>query len=358
MGWTIKIVAVFVGLISLTLGLWPVWLLCFGYLGYSLWRATRRPTVVLKDERGTGGSRRRSAFKKRYAAAGVCFVLSLVALADGGSLSPLVFAAAGGVIIVTGILGRGPSFSEVKPVENSTLLRSRWLPHSWVALAEVRFATPRISRALSSIRNEIIVTTDSGKASVYLPIRVQARSASGAEKKVATKLAPLARILGARGAYVLPLDSNEAATRMDAPLDEVELQLENRKDGLASLRSAPFDVLVLAPAGHMLESAAAYVVRSGEKPGRARIPARGRDLESQPLMWEALEALGQSHLPQVPDALTNFLSTVCATRGEGVGERLVNGGETGSGTMLVSSLGATQVELTRPQLRMIVSVYG
>jgi hypothetical protein len=73
---------------------------------------------------------------------------------------------------------------------------------------------------------------------------------------------------------------------------------------------------------------------------------------------EALETLSEKHLPQTPDACISFLSSVCATWDEGLGDKLVNGGQTDSGALLVGSLGATQVELTRPQLRVIVRAYG
>jgi hypothetical protein len=143
-------------------------------------------------------------------------------------------------------------------------------------------------------------------------------------------------------------------------LKEVGLAMEYGREGVASLNSTPFDVLVLAPAGHTLESAAAYVAEpaSEGKVSYSRIPSTGRKLESQPLVWEVLETLGEKHLPQTPDDYTNFLSSVYATRGEGLGERLVNGGETGTGTVLIGSLGATHVELSRPQLRAIVKAYG
>jgi len=75
-------------------------------------------------------------------------------------------------------------------------------------------------------------------------------------------------------------------------------------------------------------------------------------------MWEALEKLGEKYVPESADGMTTFLGSVCATRGESLGERLVNGGETGSGTILVGALGTTQIELTRPQLRTIVRAYG
>ena len=75
-------------------------------------------------------------------------------------------------------------------------------------------------------------------------------------------------------------------------------------------------------------------------------------------MWEALETIGERHALNPADAYTSFLSSVCATRGEGLGERLQNGGVTEAGNILVGSLGAEHVELSRPQLRAIMSAYA
>ena len=60
MGWLLKVGALVVGLFSLSLGLWPVSLLCFGYLGYCLWSATRKRRIYVMDKSG-GGARAASA---------------------------------------------------------------------------------------------------------------------------------------------------------------------------------------------------------------------------------------------------------------------------------------------------------
>ncbi|MDA4137419.1 MAG: hypothetical protein OK449_10535 [Thaumarchaeota archaeon] len=360
MGWLLKIGALLVGLASLTLGFWPIWVACFGYLAYSLWSATKRRTVLVRDQRKPREAPqvKRSVFKKRYIAAGFSFVLALAALGEGGTYAPWVFGFIGAAIVASGVFNRGPSLSQFRPVPDSILLRSRWLPISWASVIEVKFGTQQMSRALSSVGNEMVMTVSSERVSVYLPLRVRAFSVPSAEAKVAERLAPIARMLSARGAFALPLDSKEAAARMDWSLRAVDLALEYGMDGATALTSTPFDVLVLGPSGHMLESAAAYVVQPSRRPGYVLIPSPGRKLESQPLLWEALETLSEKHMPQTPDAYTSFLSGVCATKGEGLGERLINGGQSGPGTVLVGSLGSTQVELTRPQLRAIVRAYG
>jgi hypothetical protein len=250
----------------------------------------------------------------------------------------------------------------VKPVPGSILLRSRWLPLSWTSLVEVKFGTAQMAKALSSVGCEMLFTLDSEKVSVCLPIRTMALSAPRAEQKVVERLAPVARALGARGAYVLPLDGKEAAARLAWSLRPVDLSLEYGRDGVVSLNSTPFDALVVRPEGHLVRAAAGYVrlprLEEGGQSGLSTLPSAGRALKSQPLVWEALEVLGERLQVPPADEYTNFLSSVCATRGEGLGERLVNGGRDGAATVTVSSLGATQVQLTRPQLRAIVMAYG
>jgi hypothetical protein len=362
MGWLFKGLVLVVGLFSLTLGFWPLWAPCFGYLAYSLWSATRRRNVYVKDR--TGGAaqpprpKKPRLFKRRYLLAGVFFVLGAAAHGDRGTYSPYVFISLGVAIVLSGVPRITQRMSALKPVPDSILLRSRWFPISWVSLVEVKFGTPQMSRALSSVGCEVLLTTDSERISVYLPLRVLALSAPQANRRVVERLAPLARQLSPKGAFVFPLDAKEAAARITWSLESVDLALEYGRNGVVSLNSTPFDILVIKPDGHLVERAAGYAKLGGSKQGGPALPSPGRKLGSQPLVWEALEVLGEKFQVKEADPCTSFLSSVCATKGEGVGDRLVNEGRDGTATVMVSSLGAGQVELTRPQLRAIVRAYG
>jgi hypothetical protein len=360
MGWLIKGLVLVAGLVSLTLGAFFIWVPCFGYLAYTLWSATRKPKVYVHDEKKERGTPkgRGSRFKKRYIAACASLVLSAVAFIVGGALAPWVFLATGSLILVSGVFNLGPSFTRVEQVPDSILLRRKWLPFSWVSLVEVKFGTQQMSKALSSVGCDIMMTVSSERVSVYLPVGVRALTAPSAESKVTEKLGPIARMLSAKGAYTLPLESKEAAAKLDWSLEPVYVALEYGRDGVVSLNSTPFDVLVLAPSAHLLESAAAYVAVPNRKQGRYRVPGKGRKLASRPLLWEALEVLAERHAPENADAVTGFLSSVSASRGESVGDRLENGGRTETGKIVVGSVGSQQVELTRPQLRAIVRAYG
>jgi hypothetical protein len=204
----------------------------------------------------------------------------------------------------------------------------------------------------------MLLTTDSERVSVYLPMRTLALSAPMADRKIVERLAPVARSLSAKGAYVLPLDGKEAGARLAWSLKPVDLALEYGKNGVVSLNSTLFDALVLKPEGHLIRAAAGYVKLPNPKEETVTLPSAGRKLGSQPLVWEALEVLGEKFQVLEADAYTNFLSSVCATQGDGLGERLASEGRDGSATVMISSLGAPQVELTRPQLRAIVRAYG
>ena len=135
MGLMFKGLVVFVGLITLGAGLWPISLLCFAYIGYSVWASTRRKRIYVKDERGQAQPPqvRKSYFRKRYILAGFFFLLALVALGNRGTYSPLVFGSIGALIVASGMSVRGPSFSEVRPVPGSVVLKNRWL---WVQLED------------------------------------------------------------------------------------------------------------------------------------------------------------------------------------------------------------------------------
>jgi hypothetical protein len=362
MGWLFKGLLLVVGLMSLTLGFWPLWVACFGYLAYSLWSATRRRNVYVMDR--TGGAaqppmpNKPGLFKKRYLLAGALLALGLVAASDGGTYSPFVFVSLGVAIVLSGVLRIAPRTSALESVPDSILLRSRWFPFLWASLVEVKFGTPRMSKALSSVGCEVLFTTDSERISVYLPLRAFALSAPRADRKVVEKLGPIARQLSPKGAFVLPLEGKEAAARLTWSLRPVDLALEYGRNGVVSLNSTPFDVLVLKPEGHLVERAAGYAKLVSSKQVGPALPSSGRKLGSRPLLWEALEVLIEKFQVKEADLCTNFLSSVCATKGEGLGERLVNEGRDGASTVLVSSLDAGQVELTRPQLRAIVRAYG
>ena len=359
MGWLVKGLALVVGLVSLTLGLWPLSVSCFGYIGYSLWSSARRGTVYVKHE--TRASRRSRVkiglFKRRYVVSGILLLLAGAAFTGGGTFSPWVFLSGGLIVAASGFAGGGPGSSEVLAVPDSILLRSRWRPFSWTSLVELKFATGDMARSLSAVGSEMMMTVRSGNLSVYLPIRVRAWSAPAAESKVSERLAPVARVLSSRGVYALPLGSQEAAKSLDWSLRSADISGYGA-DGVASLNSTPFDVLVLTPSGHFLESAAAYVTMQNKGPGHCRMPGKGKKLENRPLLWEVLRTLAKNHSLQSADALTGFLSSMSATRGENLGDRLDGGDRTKDGKVALASLGEAEVELTPPQLRAIVRAYG
>ena len=224
-----------------------------------------------------------------------------------------------------------------------------------------------MARALSAVGQKMIIVI-SEKASVYLPVGVLALNSSSAEARAVEKLGLLTRSLGPRGAFPLPLESEDASSRLGWSLKPVKLEL----DDVSSLQSTPFNVLVLNPSGHVIESAGAYVMKKTVEEERKAdgavtrekaegfIPPANQKPSRPPLLWEALDILEEKFDVSEADSYTTFLSSVCATQGEAVGDRLVNEGESGPGgkNVFVSSLGAPRVELSKSQLRAIVRAYG
>ena len=363
MGWILRITAFFVGLVALALGLWPVTLVCVGYLVYSLWPRTKRVYVLKDDARPQ--RRQLVTTRMRYGIAVFLFILAFIALAAGGTYAPLFFGGIGLAVIFWPSVSSRLGLSRVKPIPDSILLRSTFLPFSWVCLVELKLGTPKMAKALSAVGEKMIIVI-SDKASFYLPVGVLALDSASAEARAVEKLGLLTRSLGPRGAFPLPLESGDASSRLGWALKPVKLEL----DDVASLQSTPFNVLVLNPSGHVIDSAGAYVLKKTveeEKKGEGAtteksegfIPPANQKPSRPPLLWEALDILEEKFGVSEAYSYTTFLSSVCATQGEAVGDRLVNEGESGhGGKVFVSSLDAPRVELSKSQLRAIVRAYG
>jgi hypothetical protein len=76
-------------------------------------------------------------------------------------------------------------------------------------------------------------------------------------------------------------------------------------------------------------------------------------------LWEVFQELGKKIQWPKPDEYTTFLASIFATKGETIGERIVEAGSTGdSKEVLVQSLGTPAVQLSRAQLRAIARIYA
>ncbi|MDG6910695.1 MAG: hypothetical protein JRN08_10040 [Nitrososphaerota archaeon] len=273
-------------------------------------------------------------------------VLSGVALSSGGVASPAAFLAGGMVVLLWPVLRPMLPFSEVAPVGDSILLKSKYSPVDWCALAELKPGAEAFPRAISSFRGTLLVFTDTGKA--YALARCRSLSRKEAEERVLSKFRSSAP---GTGAYVLPLDGEVAADVFRLKLSRTKLPSGDLAESAPSVSG----LLVLDCDGRSIRSGAAFRVE-GASPS-STLPGRGTGLESAPLTWEVLEAIGKRTRWPDPDSLSDLLDSMTATRGVPVAERIRT--LEGSGAQVtVHSLTGEEVHVSRPQLRAILSIYS
>jgi len=210
MGWGLRLFAAFVGLASFGAGLWPVGVICFAYLATSL-----RPRKSRDLKEKIGGTHRAGL---RHVLAAALLLLSAVALASGGALSPVVFFAGGMTVLLWPKVIRNSPSLELVPVANSVLLRPRFFPLTWVALAEFKAGSEAFPRALSHFTGTLLLFVETGKAYALASCRSLAKRE--AEINVLSQF-KLSAPPG--GAYLLPLDSGSAAGVLRVKMAPVRL---------------------------------------------------------------------------------------------------------------------------------------
>ena len=335
MGWWKKIAVGVLGMLLIGSLLWPVALACFLYLAITLW--PRRE-----------GSGPRSHVNGRLVVSLVLFGLAAVALVSGGTLSPIIFSFLGGTILFWPSLRALLPVGEVVPVRDSVLLRSRYFPFAWLAVAELKPGSDSFARAVSAFTGTLLVFTDSGRAFVL------ATCNAGSRATAEEKLIRMLRVsLPDRhsGAYLLPLDSGAAMNVLRQRFSKARLSDPDLVKAAPRFSGA----LVLECSDSKIRAA-----RSFATSGPARVsalPGRGGSLDSPPLIWEVVGAIEERTRWPEPDSFSSLLDSLNATRGVPLGERL-KVLESNDGDVSLESLGGAQVLVTRPQLRAIVSLYS
>ncbi len=340
MSWKAKVFVALIGLMLLGAGLWPLGLLCFFYL------------VVPRGPKSTLGpwpdAKPRRRFPSRYVIGFGLILLSGVALAMGGSLSPVAFSVAGGAVLLWPVLAVRLPVGEVNPVRESVLLRSKFLPIAWHAVAELKPGAESFPRAASSFNGTLLVFTETGRA--YVIASCFALSRKEAELKLLQQLRSSAPGVRA-GAFLLPLDAVPAADLFRSRTSRSRLSSASLVDSAPHVNG----ILLLECYGDLARRAAAYEI-DGSSPS-ARLPSNGTELENPPLVWEVLDGLGKRTSWPEPDAFSNLLDSLVATKGVPIGERLKSMEGEGS-DLTVRSLAGEQLRITRPQMRAIVSIYS
>jgi hypothetical protein len=338
MGWTGRLFVLLVGLLSFAVGLWFVGVFSVIYLAVSF-----RP----KHEYSVATTKATSGFRNRLFLAGGLFILSASAFAGGGTLSPVVLFLAGSIVILWSSLHLESIFAQVVPIDESILLKSKYAPFLWYALAEVKPGPDDFPRAASSLSGTMVIFVDAGRA--YILAKCRSWNRNGAEIQLLSRLKASASNRQSR-AYILPLDSKSASELFLHRLSETKLPEE-----LATHASSLPGLLVVHARGGRIEQASAYkILAPSSSPS---LPLRYKEVANGPLLWELLDSIGKRSRWPGPDAYSNLLDSVSATRGEPIGERL-GGIEGSAGSVIVQSLGGEKLELSRPQLRAIISIYS
>ncbi len=340
MGWKLKVLALLVGLMSFGAGVWPIVLLCFAYLLLGI-RPKHRKRDGVKD-------RPRSRLSARVCLAGLMLLLSAVALYFGGTFSPLLFSAAGGVLLLWPTLLRRLSLGKLVPVSGSILLRSKYFPMIWCAVAEVKPGAEPFPLAVSSFSGTLLVNTDTGRT--YSLALSRAFGRGDAEARIVETFRSAAPGAHA-GAYLLPLDADTASDVLRHMGKPIRLPPEDLPGALARVSC----FLALDCARGVARRVGAFEI--GHPSTAPGLPGRLGGLESSPLTWEVFDAVGKRTRFPEPDGYSNLLDSMLATKGVPFAER-VRELESSEGHLKIRSLSGEEVRATRTQLRALVSIYS
>jgi len=359
MGWMFKGFLVLLALILFGAGVWWVSAIIFVYLFFS-WRSGRRRverTIVVaptggEDYGSASDSGKRSGrlgvtWRWRYLLGGIFLLGAFLGLAAHGTFSPLVFGGLGALCFLWGPLSRSGHVPAIgfSPVRESTMLRSELLPFEWLTVAEVKLSSPESARALSVLRdNLVVVASPSEKASAYLMVKVAAPTYRSADAKMSERLRKLTGMLSRRGAYLLPLDSAEAVRKFQPGLEPLKLDAE--RDGVqVAVGHSPYDVLVVKPDGVHVKKLGAYQIARSAREAEvervldgsreppvgseaiplarsASLPQTRETLEKPALLWEVVSYLQERFQLSEPDGYAMFLNSMHLSRGAPPGSKL------------------------------------
>ncbi|MDG6914673.1 MAG: hypothetical protein JRN51_10235 [Nitrososphaerota archaeon] len=349
MGWFLKVVALLLAFVLVGAGTWSLALIIFAAL---LLPPVFRLLHRSKQAPQTTGKKGR--LPARYLLAGTLLVLAFAGYLAHGSFSPLAFGTLGLVVLLWGRLAVLAVSSSLKPVNESILLRSTRLQASWAGVARVTSITRDLGRALAGVSGTVILSLSDVPA-VYVVVERKAWSEKAAEEEVLSALRELTWSLAPRGAYLLPLDSQQAYALFQPSFEAARFA---EADLTHTLASGSHDLISLRQSGGFARALGLYRRTGGVHDGKVRIPLPERDLSRQPVFLEVFKAIGGRLSSPSPDQYTAFLSSLYATSGEPVGTRVFDGGTaTQSGMMLVKSQGSPPVELSKAQLRAVVRIY-
>ena len=350
MGLLTKGLILSVGLIAFGSGAWIIALPIFAYLFLPPILHNRRPAPQGVSNTGDTGWKSRLPVVKVLGA--VLLLLSLIGIAEGGTFSPIVFGVPGLILLAAPTLVSSLS-SNAKPVEDSILLRGRFVPFKWYAIAEVKVSTRDVASALSGVGERILLV--SGPAPrILLIFATSSFSRSGAEDSLFRGIKSAARALVPLGVYLLPLDSSEAETLTQLK----SLQIGPHRDDIRQfISTSDYGAVAVEGLHGFVRSFELYAKSDETLKTRSVLSGAWEMSQGLPTVREFLHlALHKTGAPH-PDGYTAFLSSMAATEGETLGQRITQTEGDQGEILFVASLGTPQVKLTRAQLQAATRIY-
>jgi len=341
-----KVLLFIFALITFGLGAWIIALPILAYLFLPpILRSRGKSAPRQAFSNGVPG--RRSGMPVVKILGAVLLLLALIGIAEGGTFSPVVFGVPG-VLLLAAPKAVSSLASSAKPVEDSILLRGSLLPFRWFAVARVYFSTRDPAGALSGLGERILFL--SNPAELFIVFSTTALGRGTAERGILERMRSAAVTLSPLGVYLLPQEGKHAPEETS-----LRRRVKIPDGGFAHfLSSAHYDSILVEARNGVVE---AVDVHDGAWGGSAlnRPVSRPR---STVFLKEVLEAAFQrSGIPR-PNEYTTFLSSMAATVGETLGQRIFESAvEDDDQAVAVSSLGTPKVFLSRVQLGAITSIY-
>ncbi len=287
------------------------------------------------------------------AAGGVLILLSLAAYSTGGTFSPVVLSATGMAVLFRRRLATLAAL-RMTPLQDSILLRSRLNPCRWSAVAEVKVSTRDLEGALSGVDERLLLISNPAPR-ILLVFSTTALGRTVAEEQLTKRIRSTARALLPFGVYLLPLDSGEASAFAQVSSALVKPQ---GKGAQPLLSTYDFGAAAVEAEHGFVDSLELYSRTDGGLRPRSILTGPRTKLHElvtlREFLHEALPKVGSPH----PDRYTTFLSSMAATEGETLGQRITQTESQGGQVLLVVSPGSPQVEVTKAQLRAITRIYS
>ena len=200
-----------------------------------------------------------------------------------------------------------------------------------------------------------VLVSASGTTSIYVVVERRATSERSAEEAVMAALKETALSLSSLGAYLLPLDSQQAIGLLQPSF---AASRTGESDWSAAVASGTYDSIWIKQDKGFATSLGLYRKVDQGREGRCNLPSSSHEFAHPPFLMEVYKAVGSRLSWPQPDQCTAFLSSLLATSGEPIGTRIVDAGAASESQMvLVKSQGSAPVELSRGQLRAVVRIY-